>query len=67
MKITLETDFGTFSAEVVGEVANIHVMLGGLVVPVLRAASYTEGTIESIFDMDTLTDALVDFTDRGNN
>ena len=64
MKMTLETEHGTFSAEVTGGGDNIHAILGGLVVPVLRAASYTEGTLESIFDIDMLTDALLDHIDR---
>ena len=67
MKITLETEHGKFSAEVAGKGASIHAMLGGgLVVPVLMAAGYTGGTLESIFDMDMLTDALVDHLDKSN-
>lgn len=67
MKLTLESPYGTYSAEIEGSDLQIDVLLGGLLVPVLLAQGYAYETLEDRFDMDGVMGAKIEYTIYNEN
>jgi len=59
MKLTLESDFGGFSVET-EELETLGALLGGLVIPVLRASGYNDNTIDRFISSDECVGAYVE-------
>ena len=52
-KITLEDEYGTYSVETTQDPVTIDQIFEGLIIPVLLAAGFGEGTINDYLDVET--------------
>ena len=64
MKITIESSYGNYSAEIKDEDLQLPVVLGGLILPTLLAMGFANGSLEKYLPLDDLTSELVDYTIR---
>ena len=60
MKMTFENEFGIYTVELHQEVTAVDAVIGGMVVPLLRAASYADVSIDRYIETDICTDSFVE-------
>lgn len=60
MKMMFENEFGIHTVELHRDVMSVDEVIGGLVVPLLRAAGYCDESIHRFIQVDECTDAFID-------